>query len=85
MIADRHILIGFIGGHVDDFNRGGDLQDPLWLEIRSKIDQAYKWGTTKVNNYRHTGLDLQVRPEGGQHYITVDQDFYVDGIPDLKH
>lgn len=82
--ADRHILIGFIGGHVDDFNRAGDLQDPLWLEIRSKIDQAYKWGTTKVNNYRHTGLDLQVRSEGGQHYITVDQDFYVDGIPDLN-
>ena len=82
--ADRHILIGFIGGHVDDFNRAGDLQDPLWLEVRSKIDQAYKWGTTKVNNYRHTGLDLQVRSEGNQHYITVDQDFYVEGIPDLN-
>eukprot|EP00434_Breviolum_minutum_P013481 symbB.v1.2.011883.t2/scaffold806.1/size231046/10 len=67
--ADQHILIGFVGGHVDDFNRAGDLQDPEWLRIRAEIDKSYKWGTTKVNQYRHTGLDLQVKQEGKEYYV----------------
>lgn len=58
--ADQHILIGFAGGHVDDFNRAGDLADPEWARVREGIDRAYKWGSVKVNNYRHTGIDLSV-------------------------
>ncbi len=81
--ADKYILIGFVGGHVDDFNRAGDLQDPEWLRIRAEIDKSYKWGTTKVNQYRHTGLDLQVRQEGGEYYVEMDQTFYTDALQDL--
>ncbi len=78
--ADQHILIGFVGGHVDDFNRAGDLQDPEWLRIRAEIDKSYKRGTTKINQYRHTGLDLQVKQEGKNYYVEMDQTFYTDAL-----
>ena len=45
--ADRFRVIGFVGGHVDDFNRGGDLTNERWLEVRKKIDESYKWGSMK--------------------------------------
>ena len=69
--ADQHTLIGFVRGHVDDFNRAGDLQDPEWLRIRAEIDKSYKWGITKINQYRHTGLDLQVKQEGKDYTNTA--------------
>ena len=81
---DKEILIGFIGGHVDDFNRAGDLTDPAWCKIRSEIDKSYKWGTTKVNQYRHTGLDLNVKYEGDDYVVEVDQNFYAEALPDLS-
>ena len=52
--ADAFETIGFMGGHVDDFNRAGDMECPEWLEIRKKIDQAYAWGTVKGQSYIDT-------------------------------
>ncbi|CAL1161233.1 unnamed protein product [Cladocopium goreaui] len=80
---DTEQLIGFVGGHVDDFNRAGDLQDPEWLRIREAIDKSYKWGTVKINQYRHTGLDINVKTEGNDFLVEVDQNYYVEGLMDL--
>ena len=82
--CDVEILLGYIGGHVDDFQRAGDLSDPRWLEIRNAIDKAYKWGSVKVNNFRYTGLDISVKDFGNERYIEVDQNYYTEGIPDLS-
>ena len=82
--CDTEILLGFIGGHVDDFQRAGDLQDQRWLKIREGIDKAYKWGSVKVNQFRYTGLDVTVQNSGKEHFIEVEQNHYVEGIPDLS-
>ena len=81
--ADEYETIGFMGGHVDDFNRAGDLENEAWLEIRSKIDKAYKWGMVKTQEYRHTGIDLQVMEKNGERWVQMSQDFYVEEIGDL--
>ena len=49
---DRFKTIGMMGGHVDDFNRAGDMENPRWLELREKIDKAYKWDAVKRGSYR---------------------------------
>ena len=36
------LVIGAMGGHVDDFHRIGDEKSPEWFEIKEKIG-AYKW------------------------------------------
>ena len=82
---DANRTIGFMGGHVDDFNRAGDLQNPRWLKVRQAVDQAYSWGTIKKGNYRHAGTDIESKndPENGYH-IVVHQDQYIEGIPDFE-
>ena len=72
-----------MGGHVDDFNRAGNMECPEWLEIRKKIDQAYAWGTVKRQSYRHTGIDLEVCEKGSESWVQLCQDYYTEGIPDL--
>ena len=81
--ADAFETIGFMGGHVDDFNRAGNMDCPEWLEIRKKIDQAYAWGTVKRQSYRHTGIDLEVCEKGDESWVQLCQDYYTEGIPDL--
>jgi hypothetical protein len=81
--ADRFRVIGFVGGHVDDFNRGGDLENPKWLEVRRQIDEAYKWGTMKEDVFRHTGVDVSVNTKGEDHWIELNQDFYVETLQNV--
>ena len=81
--ADAFETIGFMGGHVDDFNRAGNMDCPEWLEIRKKIDQAYAWGTVKRQSYRHTGIDLDVCEKRDESWVQLCQDYYTEGIPDL--
>ena len=81
--ADCFTLIGFVGGHVDDFNRAGDVKNEKWLQIRAEIDRLYRWGTTKVNVFRHTGIDLEVCEKGDERWVNLSQDFYTETLPDL--
>ena len=76
--------IGAMGGHVDDFHRLGN-GSPEWLEVKAKIDAAYKWGMTKQGSYRHAGTDVStVTDENGYQKILVDQQYYVDGLTDVE-
>ena len=81
--ADLHKVIGFVGGHVDDFNRAGDMENANWKQVRKKIDEAYKWGTMKTQAYRHTGLDLEVHEDKQDRWISINQDFYVETLMDV--
>ena len=81
--ADKNRVIGFVGGHVDDFNRAGDLSCEKWLEVRKAIDKAYKWGTMKTQSFRHTGIDLEVCEKGSERWVQLNQDYYIEGIADL--
>eukprot|EP00438_Fugacium_kawagutii_P003117 Skav222832 [mRNA] locus=scaffold1338:43482:51341:- [translate_table: standard] len=82
---DQHEVIGIMSGHADDFNRAGDNSNPRWLEIKSKIDGAYKWGTTKRGSYRHVGADLAEKHHHScGRYLEVSQDFYVETLQDLN-
>ena len=69
---------------MDDFNRAGDLENSKWLEIRDKIDKAYKWGTIKRGSYRHAGTDIisSHHPDDGN-VIEVNQDQYIEAIADF--
>ena len=73
-----------MGGHVDDFNRAGDMENPRWLELRDKIDKAYQWGTIKRGSYRHAGTDIicSSHPDEGP-VIEVNQDQYIEAIADF--
>ena len=81
--ADQMETIGYVGGHVDDFNRSGDLENPEWLSIRAAIDKAYKWGTMKSQSFRHTGIDLQVCEHNDERWVQLSQDFYAESLTDL--
>ena len=73
-----------MGGHVDDFHRLGD-GSPEWLEIKAKVNAAYKWGMEKKGSYRHAGTDIAtVLNEDGYHKVVVDQQYYVDGVADVE-
>ena len=83
MDGDHPKLRGAMGGHVDDFHRIGD-GSPEWLEIKEKINKAYKWGMAKVSNYRHAGTDVMtLKDDLGYMKIVVNQDYYAEGLPDL--
>ena len=81
--GDAHHTIGFVGGHVDDFNRAGDMKNEKWLRIRDAIDKAYKWGSMKSQSFRHTGIDLEVCEKGDERWVQLNQDYYIEGISDL--
>ena len=81
--ADRFEVIGFVGGHVDDFNRAGNLDNPLWIDIRSQIDKAYRWGTMKSQTFRHTGIDLEVCQDSADRWVNLSQTFYAESLSDL--
>ena len=75
--------IGAMGGHVDDFHRIGD-GSPEWLEIRDRINSAYKWGMTKTGSYRHAGTDVStVLDNNGYKKIVVDQSYYIEALTDV--
>lgn len=72
------------GGHVDDFHRIGDPRSNEWATICARTDAAYKWGTAKVDEYRHAGTDLKVsRDRDGNQTITVNQQYYIDMLQDV--
>ncbi|CAE7794539.1 unnamed protein product [Symbiodinium sp. CCMP2592] len=81
---DQWRTIGMMGGHVDDFNRAGDRQNPRWCAIREQIDKAYQWGTIKHGSYRHAGTDIITRHthDDGM-FIEVNQDQYIEAIADF--
>ena len=77
-------LLGAMGGHVDDFHRIGDLQSSEWQQICHQIDTAYKWGTMKTRSYRHAGTDISTIDTPNGFKIVVDQDAYVESLPDTQ-
>ena len=78
-------LLGIMGGHVDDVHCTGDPHSEDWSTIYAKILGAYKWGTAKRSNYRHAGTDLKtVRNSDGTFKIVIDQDAYIETIPDVE-
>ena len=81
--ADAYELIGYVGGHVDDFARAGDMKNETWLRIRREIDKAYNWGSMKEENFRLTGIDLEVKENGAERYVELSQEFYIENMAGL--
>ena len=51
--------------------------------MRRQIDEAYKWGTMKEDVFRHTGVDVSVNTKGEDHWIGLNQDFYVETLQNV--
>ena len=82
---DKFRTIGFMGGHVDDFHRAGDLTCEAWCKVRQLTNQAYKWGQVKKNNCRHAGTDLEMKENAiDGRYLEVHQVSYVETLSDLQ-
>ena len=82
---DRFRTIGFMGGHVDDFHRAGDLTNEAWCKVRQLTNEAYKWGQVKSNSYRHAGTDLEMKENAiDGRYLEVHQDSYIETLSDLQ-
>ena len=85
MDGEHPKTIGAMGGHVDDFHRIGDNDSEEWQAIKQAIDKAYKWGTAKVQNYRHAGTDVSTVMDARNYMkVVVDQDYYVEGLMDVE-
>ena len=52
--------------------------------IKQSIDQRYKWGSVKMNAYRHAGTDLEIvnDPSLGR-CLVVHQSYYVETLQDI--
>ncbi|CAK9084957.1 Transposon Ty1-NL2 Gag-Pol polyprotein, partial [Durusdinium trenchii] len=70
-------------GHVDDFMRAGDLSNDTWLKIRKNIDELYAWGSKKEENFRYTGLNVEVVNKNKERYVELNQDCYLEDLPPL--
>ncbi|CAK9038530.1 Transposon Ty1-NL2 Gag-Pol polyprotein [Durusdinium trenchii] len=81
--ADQYRLIGFVGGHVDDFMRAGDLCNDTQLQVRKSIDELYAWGSKKEENFRYAGLNVEVVNKSKERYVELNQDFYLEDLPPL--
>ena len=80
--GDRHRVIGYISGHVDDFN--GDTSYPRWLQVKDQINKAYGWGTVKSGSYRHVGADIvETHNSKDGRYLEINQDFYTETLAAL--
>ena len=76
-------VVGYMAGHVDDFNRAGDNASAAWRTAKAKIDKLYRWGTIKKGEYRYVGSDIQEKVDAQGKYIEINQDFYIETIGDL--
>jgi hypothetical protein len=76
--------LGFMAGHVDDFHRAGNENSAAWKQIKQSIDQRYKWGSVKLNAYRHAGTDLEIVNDATLgRCLVVDQSYYVETLQDI--
>ena len=84
VVDGNTVPLGFMAGHVDDFHRAGNENSPRWQEIKHSIDTRYRWGTAKLNSYRHAGTDLEMveDPVHGR-CLVVDQSFYIETLQDV--
>ena len=80
---DKHQVIGNMAGHVDDFNRSGNDENPLWVKVKDEINKLYRWGTAKTGQYRYVGCDLEVKQGSSNVHIEINQDHYVETLMDL--
>ena len=80
---DKHQVIGNMAGHVDDFNRSGNDENPLWIKVKDEINELYRWGTAKTGQYRYVGCDLEVKQGSSNVHIEINQDHYVETLMDL--
>ena len=70
---------------MDDFHRVGCRYSTEWQDIKTQVDAAYTWGTSKVDEHRHAGTDLKVsRDADGNQVIIVNQQYYIDMIEDVQ-
>ena len=81
---DKHHVIGYMAGHVDDFNRSGDDENPLWLKVKDEINKFYRWGTAKTGQYRYVGCDPEVKQGSSDFHIEINQDHYVETLMHLE-
>jgi len=84
VVDGNTVPLGFMAGHVDDFHRAGNQNSPQWQEIKRSIDTRYRWGTAKLNSYRHAGTDLEIAedPAHGR-CLVVDQSLYIETLQDV--
>ena len=79
------LVLGIMGGHVDDFHRCGNRLSPEWVQVCSQIDKLYEWGTAKRGNYRHAGTDLtSIINKDGSVEVKINQQYYIDSIADVS-
>ena len=75
------LVLGIMGGHVDDFHRCGNRLSHEWIQI----DKLYEWGTAKRGNYRHAGTDLtSITNKDGSVEVKINQQYYIDSITDVN-
>ena len=71
--------IGWVCGHVDDFMFGGDHQDPLWMEIRKKIQERFNWGQWESKKFIQCGVLIEQTPEG----FLLSQPEYLNSVSEI--
>ncbi|CAK9012193.1 Transposon Ty1-NL2 Gag-Pol polyprotein [Durusdinium trenchii] len=82
--ADQYRFIGFVGGHVGDFMRAGDLSNDAWRP-GSKFARASTSSMPGVQRRKRTSATqasiVEVVNKNKERYVELNQDFYLRPPP----
>ena len=79
--VENGILIGLVGGHVDDFLFCGLSGCKTWERLCQKIQERFKWGTWEKDNFIQCGVEISRLPCGG---FSLGQTQYIDDLKEIQ-
>lgn len=73
--------VAVISGHVDDFLFCGPDQDEEWQQIKTKIQQKFKWQEWEYNDFIQCGVRVTAHKDGG---YELDQVKYLEEVSEIQ-
>ena len=75
------MLIGLVGGHVDDFMFCGLQGCQEWDRLCKQIQERFKWGTWEKDQFIQCGVEIAKLPCGG---FSLSQTQYIDDLKEIQ-
>ena len=73
-------VVSIISGHVDDFLFVGRSDCSLWLSLKEKIQQRFKWQEWEQDAFTQCGVSVSRLPDGS---FELSQRQYLEGVAEI--